>query len=267
MPPSAWVSSPTMSTMRTTSSSGGSRLVAVRIRSGMGANASSRGSVLTSIARSAATSAAQACGDPVLEALRHLGQVEVHPRLERLHVAAGDQGAEVAEHHAGEQVQAGVGAHQGGTPGRPRRRRAPAYRPAGPGRPRPAPARGRRPCARRRCGSARRPTAARRGRAAGRRRRGRTPTGRARCASGEASRTVASHSRSVWSASSSRLVRPCALGRAIVTSRRRARAVGSPAAADLLQLRPDVGQVDARGDHADHVEQAQGRAVSRTTRC
>ena len=45
MPPSAWVSSPTMSTMRTSSMSGGSRFVAVRMMSGI-ANASSRGSVL-----------------------------------------------------------------------------------------------------------------------------------------------------------------------------------------------------------------------------
>ena len=30
-------------------------------------------------------------GDPLLEALGHLGQVEVHPRGERLHVAAGHQ--------------------------------------------------------------------------------------------------------------------------------------------------------------------------------
>jgi hypothetical protein len=45
-----------MSTMRTTSMSGGSRFVAVRMMSGI-ANASSRGSTLTSIRRSCAISA------------------------------------------------------------------------------------------------------------------------------------------------------------------------------------------------------------------
>ena len=59
VPPSAWTSSPTMSTIRTTSRSGGSRLVAVRMMSGI-ANASARGSTSTRIARSAATSTAQA---------------------------------------------------------------------------------------------------------------------------------------------------------------------------------------------------------------
>src|SRR5581483_6595576 len=53
----------------------------------------------------------RACGgDGVLEALRHLGQVEVHPGLERLHVAAGDQRAEVAIDDACEQVHRRVGA-------------------------------------------------------------------------------------------------------------------------------------------------------------
>ena len=47
---------------------------------------------------------------------RHLGQVEVHPGLARLHVAAGDQRAEVAEHDAAQHVQPGVGAHQQAAP-------------------------------------------------------------------------------------------------------------------------------------------------------
>ena len=51
-----------------------------------------------------------------LKSGRQLGQVEVHPGLERLHAAAGHQRAEVAEHHAGEQVQRRVGAHQRGAP-------------------------------------------------------------------------------------------------------------------------------------------------------
>src|SRR5580704_1236722 len=45
----------------------------------------------------------------VPEALGHVGQVEVHPRGQRLHVAPGDQRPEVAEHHAAQHVQAGVG--------------------------------------------------------------------------------------------------------------------------------------------------------------
>ena len=53
---------------------------------------------------------------PCLEALRHLGEVEVHPRGQRLHVAAGHQRAEVPEHHAGQQVQPGVRPHQRGPP-------------------------------------------------------------------------------------------------------------------------------------------------------
>src|SRR5262244_1583179 len=55
--------------------------------------------------------------DGIPEAQRHLGQVEVHPRGQRLHVSAGDRGTEVTEYHATEHVQAGVGAHQVGTPG------------------------------------------------------------------------------------------------------------------------------------------------------
>src|SRR5580704_7501556 len=52
----------------------------------------------------------------VPEALGHVGQVEVHPRGQRLHVAPGDQRPEVAEHHAAQHVQAGVSAHQRGAP-------------------------------------------------------------------------------------------------------------------------------------------------------
>jgi hypothetical protein len=52
--------------------------------------------------------------DRVPEPFRQLGQVEVHPRGQRLHVAAGDQRAEVTEHHAAQHVQAGVRAHQRG---------------------------------------------------------------------------------------------------------------------------------------------------------
>ncbi len=54
--------------------------------------------------------------DRLAEAGGHLGQIEVHPGGERFHVPAGDQGTEVAEDHAAQHVQAGVGAHQGGAP-------------------------------------------------------------------------------------------------------------------------------------------------------
>jgi hypothetical protein len=53
----------------------------------------------------------------VPEALGQVRQVEVHPRGQWLHVPPGDQRPEVAEHHAAQHVQAGVGAHQRGAPG------------------------------------------------------------------------------------------------------------------------------------------------------
>ena len=52
----------------------------------------------------------------LLEAGRHLGQVEVHPGLTGLHVAASDERAVVAEDGAAEHVQARVGAHQAAAP-------------------------------------------------------------------------------------------------------------------------------------------------------
>ena len=51
-----------------------------------------------------------------LEALGHRVEVEVEAPFERLHVGAGDERAEVAEHHAGEQVQTRVRAHERRTP-------------------------------------------------------------------------------------------------------------------------------------------------------
>jgi hypothetical protein len=65
-----------MSTIRTTSRIRGSRLVAVESGQGAG-EASARGSVVVVIARSAVISAAQAAA-ALLEALRHLREVEVH---------------------------------------------------------------------------------------------------------------------------------------------------------------------------------------------
>src|SRR6185369_15484559 len=50
--------------------------------------------------------------EPGLEVGGHLGQVEVHPRLARLHVAAGHQRTEVAEYDATQHVQAGVRTHE-----------------------------------------------------------------------------------------------------------------------------------------------------------
>ena len=115
VPPSAWVSSPTMSTIRTSVRSGrqqvGRRADDVGDRVGLVArqHLDVDPAVRVDLDRAGR-------GDRVLEALRHLGKVEVHPRLERLHVAAGDERAEVAEDDAGEQVQPGVGAHQRRTP-------------------------------------------------------------------------------------------------------------------------------------------------------
>ena len=88
----------------------------MRMMSGM-ANASARGRTVTSMARSAAISALQAASIALLEALRNLGEVEVHPRRARLHVAAGDEGADVAEDDAREEVQPRVGAHEQRAPG------------------------------------------------------------------------------------------------------------------------------------------------------
>ena len=102
-----------MSMIRTSLTSGGTRLVAVRMMSGM-ANACVAGQD-PDVDPPVGGDLGVARGlDRVLEARRHLGEVEVHPRRQRLHVAAGDQRAEVPEDDAAEHVQAGVGAHQRG---------------------------------------------------------------------------------------------------------------------------------------------------------
>src|SRR3954452_21838672 len=54
--------------------------------------------------------------DPVSEALGDLGQVEVHPAFERLHVATGYQTAVLPEDDAGQEMQRGMRAHQCCTP-------------------------------------------------------------------------------------------------------------------------------------------------------
>ena len=174
VPPSACVSSPTMSTMRTSSIVGrqqvGRRPDDVRDRERLGARQRR-----ASIGRSAAISALHAASHRVLEARRHLGAGRSPSAPQRLHVAAGHQRAEVAEHHAGEHVQPRVRAHQRRAPlvvQRPAHRRArPAARVAL-GRDQVqlvALARADDP------GLRRRPTAARPRPAAGRRRPGRTP--------------------------------------------------------------------------------------------
>ena len=113
VPPSACVSSPTMSTMRTSLTLG---------RHQVGRGPDDVGDREGLVARQHPHVDTPVGGDlrvaglldRVLEALWHLRQVEVHPRLERLHVAAGHQRAEVAEDDAAQQVQPGVRAHQRG---------------------------------------------------------------------------------------------------------------------------------------------------------
>ena len=80
------------------------------------ANAASRGSVVVVIARSASISATQAAATASLKPVGDRRQVEVHPRLQRLHVAAGDERTEVPEDDARQQVQPGVRAHERATP-------------------------------------------------------------------------------------------------------------------------------------------------------
>ena len=105
-----------MSTIRTTSMSGGSRFVAVRMMSGI-AKASSRGRTDTSIRRSWRYLGVTRRSHPILEVSRYLGQVEVHPCGQGLHAAARHQRAEVSEDNTGEDMQPGVGSHQRCAPG------------------------------------------------------------------------------------------------------------------------------------------------------
>ncbi len=111
VPPSAWRSSPTISIVRTSAMPSGSRLIFVRIRSGM-AKASSRGRTATRISRSAAISSLTRRSISPTSSPRHRLELEVHPPGERLHVAAGDRCAVIAPDDAAQDVERGVGAHQ-----------------------------------------------------------------------------------------------------------------------------------------------------------
>ena len=201
-----------MSTMRISCSSAGIRFDWVRMMSGR-ASASSRPQHPHVDAAVGHHLGVDQLLQPGLEVGRHLGQVEVHPGLAGLHVAAGDQRPEVAEHHAAQHVQAGVGPHEHGAPARPRPRRSRSCPAAAPGRP----AAGMQVevvalAGVRRCGSVRPARAARRGPAAGRRRRGRRPTGPARSRPrgrpGRTRRPCSPTRAGVGSARSSRCVRP-----------------------------------------------------------
>ena len=111
VPPSAWRSRPTMSIVRTSAIPDGSRLILVRIRSGI-ANASSRGRIATLISRSAAISALTRASIAPTSSPDIRLELEVHPGRARLHVAAGDLRAEIAPDDAAQDVQRGVRPHQ-----------------------------------------------------------------------------------------------------------------------------------------------------------
>ena len=113
VPPSACWSRPTMSMIRTSSTSGGTRLVAVRMMSGSAKASRSRQHPRVD-PPVRAISALQAASTASRKPVGQLGQVEVHPGGQRLHVAAGHQRAVVAEDDAAQHVQAGVRAHQRG---------------------------------------------------------------------------------------------------------------------------------------------------------
>ena len=113
VPPSACTSRPTMSTTLISGMSSGGRASWVRTRSGM-ARASLAGQDPCDDLAVGGDLRVHRVLQRLLEAGRHLRQVEVHPRLAGLHVAAGHQRAEVAEHRPAEDVQAGMGAHQAG---------------------------------------------------------------------------------------------------------------------------------------------------------
>src|SRR5215471_5897986 len=101
-----------MSMMRTSSTSAGTKLVAVLMMSGS-MNASSLGMTRTSIRRSAATSALMAASTESRKPSGRSGRSK-SMRAVRFHVAAGDQRTVVPEHDTTQDVQPGVGSHQGG---------------------------------------------------------------------------------------------------------------------------------------------------------
>ena len=100
-----------MSTTRISVTDSGIRLTLVRMRSSS-STAVSRGRNDTSIGRSAAISAFTSSCDPRREAFGQRVELEVHARLERLHVAAGHRLAPLVPDHAAQHVHRGVRAHQ-----------------------------------------------------------------------------------------------------------------------------------------------------------
>ena len=114
VPPSACRSSPTISIVRTSAIPSGSRLILVRIRSGI-ANASSRGQDCAPGSRAGRDLRVDASPRSVRRVRRHPLELEVHAARARLHVAAGHLCAVVAPDHAAQDVEGGVRAHQART--------------------------------------------------------------------------------------------------------------------------------------------------------
>jgi hypothetical protein len=100
-----------MSMIRTSLTSGGTRLVADDVRDGERLIARQHPDVDPAVRSEFRVARSLDC---LPETGRDLSEVEIHPRGQRFHVPAGDQGTEVPENHAAEHVQCGVGAHQRG---------------------------------------------------------------------------------------------------------------------------------------------------------
>ena len=215
MPPSAWVSSPTMSTIRTTSQVGREQVGRGPDDVGQSRRPPSRGSVVhrRSPGRRRSRSL-HAAATRVLEVRRHLGQVEVHPGL----AAAPCCRRSPARRSRGTPRRRARAARSGCASARC------AARP--PARPRPrvptggsgSPSAGHQVevvalAGADDAGLDARPRAARHGPAAGHRRRGRTRDRSSTIpCSGSAASTVASHSRRVGSASSQPVRPPVPVG-------------------------------------------------------
>ena len=89
----------------------GSRLILVRIRSGM-ANASSRGRIDDPDLAVGVDLLVDPLLDLADQVAGHRLELEVHPARQRLHVAAGDRCPMVPPHDAAQDMQRGVGSHQ-----------------------------------------------------------------------------------------------------------------------------------------------------------
>ena len=111
VPPSACLSSPTMSTTRISVTDSGMRFTFVRIRSSS-ATASSAGrndDLDRPVGRQLGV---HELLDPWRRSPGQRVELEVHPGRQRLHVPAGDRRAPLVPDHAAQHVQGGVGAHQ-----------------------------------------------------------------------------------------------------------------------------------------------------------